>query len=111
MKILKQRTFHRRVDVEFPVEEGVEVQSFTAHFLALKPAELENRYLKTDEDQMGFLSDVLIGWSGLTDDTGAAEQPFPFSPENRAELLSDVFVRRAVLASYLAAMAGAKSGN
>lgn len=111
MKILKQRTFRRRVDVEFPTEDGVEVQSFTAHLLALKPDQMEGRYARTDEEQMGLLCDVLIGWDGLTDDGGAVEQPFLFSVENRAELLSDVFVRRAVLAAYFAAMAGVKTGN
>ena len=111
MKILKQRTFRRRVDVEFPVEDGVEVQSFTGHFVALKPDQMDGRYARTDEEQMGLLCDVLIGWDGLTDDSGAVEQPFLFSVENRAELLSDVFVRRAVLAAYIAALSGVKPGN
>lgn len=111
MKIVKDRQFRRRVDVEFPAEDGVEVQSFTALFLALQAERMEGRFLRTDEEQSGFLSEVLIGWEGLSEDRGDEVAPYPFSPGNLRELLQDVFVRRALLKTYLDAMAGVKRGN
>lgn len=111
MKILKERSFRKKIEVEFPAEDGPERQSFVAVFRVLKPDALEGRYLRTDEEQRAFLADVLVGWDGLTEDRDGHDAPFLFSAENRNELLSDVFVRRAVLKTYLDAMTGVAAGN
>ncbi len=112
MKIVKSRSFKAKVTVDFPTDEGaVETQSFMALFRALSVPELSEHHLLDAAGQDAFLADVLIGWEGLTDDRDGEEVPLTFSPAARTMILTDVFVRRAVIDTYQAKLAGAKRGN
>jgi len=112
MKIVKNRQFKAKVSVDFPTDEDtVETQSFTALFRALSVPELAEHHLLDAAGQDAFLADVLIGWEGLTDDRDGEEVPLVFSPEAMTMVLSDLFVRRAVIDTYQAQLMGAKRGN
>lgn len=112
MKIVKNRQFKAKVTVNFPSDEGaVESQSFMALFRALSVPELAEHHLLDAAGQDAFLADVLIGWDRLTDDRDGEDVPLIFSPEARTMILTDVFVRRAVIDTYQAQLMGAKRGN
>lgn len=110
MKIVKDRTFKAKVTVEFPAEDGSEIQSFTGHFKALSMPELIS-LIEGKEDPSETFPKFLIGWDGLTDDREGKDDPFPFSLENVQLLAGDVFVARAIQQAYVAAISGAKRGN
>ena len=111
MKIVKNRTFRTKVSVELPTEAGFETVSFVGVFKALTQEELEAAAFGTNAEQRAFISQVLIGWDGVTDDQDGSDKPYPFSPENRDLLLQDIFIMRAVNLAYAAALSGAKRGN
>lgn len=110
MKIVKNRTFKAKVTVEFPAEEGTEVQSFMGHFKALSMPELIS-LVEGKEDPAETFPKFLVGWDGLTDDREGKDEPFLFSQENLLILAADVFVARAIHQAYVAAVSGAKRGN
>lgn len=112
MKIVKNRQFKAKVTVDFPADDGaVETQSFTARFRALSVPEIAEHKLLDTAGQDAFLKAVLMGWEGLTDDRDGEEVPLVFSPEAMTMVLSDLFVRRAVIDTYQAQLMGAKRGN
>ena len=111
MKIVRDRTFRTKVTVTVPDGDTVQSSSFTAHFRALSTDDLAEHRLGTIEEQDAYLAAFLVGWEGLIDDLDGVEKPFEFSEANRRQLISDVFVRRALLDAYAQAMVGAKLGN
>lgn len=111
MKITRNRTFRVPVTISIPDGDRVQTSSFTAQFRALSTEDLAEHRLGTLEEQDAYLSAFLVGWEGLIDDLDGEEKPFEFSEANRRVLISDVFVRRALLEAYSAAMLGAKRGN
>lgn len=113
MKIVKKRIFKATVKVDFPSAEGEEViaQSFIGHFEAKPYGDLEQYTLDTFENQQAYLRAIFVGWEGLTDDTGPTEVPFAVTPENHEFLINDVFIRPALMKTYIQALAGAKRGN
>lgn len=111
MKITRHRTFRATVTVSVPDGDKQTTSSFTALFKALSTEDLAEHRLGTIEEQDAYLQAFLIGWEGLIDDLDGEEKPFEFSEVNRRLLISDVFVRRALLDAYSQAMLGAKRGN
>lgn len=111
MKITRTRTFRATVTVTVPDGDLQTSSTFTAVFKALSTEDLAEHRLGTIEEQDAYLQAFLVGWEGLIDDLDGTEKPFEFSEANRRLLISDVFVRRALLEAYSGAMVGAKRGN
>ncbi len=112
MKIVKNRTFSQKVVVTIPNDDGgTDQQSFTGRFKVLSTDEIAAHHLGTDEGQTAYCREIFIGWDDLTEDREGEDRPFEFSVGNHALLMSDVFVRRAVIDTYTAALTGAKRGN
>lgn len=113
MKFIKHRPFKARVKVEFPAQdgEGVDVQEFTAHFVALPVDEIAALEVATDAGQPAYLRRVLVGWDGITDDSDGKDAPFAFSPEALEMLIGDFLTRNALMTTYFSHLTGAKRGN
>lgn len=112
MKINRTRIFKSKVDVTIPDGETDRVETFIGHFLALPSDELQQWPGHTLEDQDTNLRRVFVGWEGLVDDgEGETAQPYLFTPENRDDMIRDLFIRRALLRTYAVALSGAKRGN
>lgn len=113
MKFIKHRPFKARVKVEFPAPdgEGVDVQEFTAHFVALPVDEIAALDVAAASGEPVYLRRVLVGWDGITDDSDGKDAPFGFSPENLETLIGDLLTRAALMTAYFAHLTGAKRGN
>ena len=111
MKISRTRSFRATVTIAVPDGDTTSSQSFTALFRALTAEELGAHSFGTIKEQDAYLTAILIGWEGLTDDLDGADKPFEFSEENRRLLISVVFIRRALMDAYSEALLGAKRGN
>lgn len=111
MKLIKNRPFTAKVVALYPDVEGGVEQSFTAHFITLPINDLKQFQLNTVEEQDAFLDRVFVGWSGLTDDRDGVEVTLEVNATNRALLLNDLFLRRAVLDAYNMALMGVRRGN
>lgn len=108
MKIIKNRPFKATVKVVYPGDADGAENSFTGHFVALDMEAMKELKVGTVEAEDAYMDQMFKGWDGLVDSTDA---PFEVTPENRAALLSDLAVRRAVMDTYAREMAGLRRGN
>lgn len=105
-------TFTAPVTVHAPGAAGP--QTFTAHFQALPDAEtdvLQGAQVPADripESNRLWLAKILIGWEGITDDSGDL---YLFSAENRDALLGSAWLRGPVTIAYLTGISGAARKN
>lgn len=107
MKIVKNRPFKATVKVVYPGDAAAD-DSFVGHFVTLDRDVLKEMKLGTVEGEDAYIDKMFTGWEGLVDSTDA---PFEVNAENRAALLSDMAVRRAVMATYREEMAGLRRKN
>jgi hypothetical protein len=108
MKIIKNRPFNAIVKVVYPGDAADAENSFTGHFVALDLETMKELKLGTVEAEDAYMDQMFTGWDGLVDSTDA---PFEVTPENRAALLSDLAVRRAIMDTYAKEMSGLRRGN
>lgn len=111
MKFNPNRIFKTKVDVSIPTADGEDTIQFVAQFKALSTDEMVGWPGQTMREQDDNLRRVLVGWDGITADLDGTDAPFVFSPENRDALISDFFVRTALLTTYAKALAGVRRGN
>ena len=107
MKIVKNRPFKATVKVFYPGDAAAD-DSFVGHFVALDRNALKELKLGTVEGEDEYIDMMFKGWEGLMDSDNS---PFDVTPENRAALLSDMAVRRAIMATYAQELAGLRRGN
>lgn len=101
-KIVEKTSIEWPVNVEVPQDGGRTTKhSFSAVFRVLPQEEITS-LAENNEDPV-FLSEVLIGWSGVADESGT---PIEYSDEMKAKLLSIPYVRRAVLVAFFEASNG-----
>lgn len=116
--VLKQSdTYSWPVSFDIPVDGGRhERQTFDGEFKRLPQskvgpmvAELNRLDDLGDLDRIGELAaDVLVGWSGITDDNG---KEVPFSQKALEQLLEVPMLAVMVLKAYLDSLKGAKRKN
>jgi hypothetical protein len=110
--ILKQSdTYSWPVAVEFPVDGGrFEKQTFDAEFKRLPQDRIEvirQDVLGDTATDRSVCVEVLVGWKGITDDSGDV----PFSEKARDDLLNIPLVPRAVMTAWMDSLSGAKRKN
>lgn len=108
MKLIKNRPFKATVKVVYPGDAGGASDSFVGHFITLSRDELKEVKFGTVEGEDAYIDQMFVGWEGLVDST---DTPFEVTRENRAALLSDMAVRRAIMETYAAELAGLRRGN
>jgi hypothetical protein len=116
--VLKQSdTYSWPVSFDIPVDGGRhERQTFDGEFKRLPQsrvapmvAELDRLDAAGDLDRLTEMAgEVLVGWSGITDDTG---KDVPFSQKALEQLLEVPMLAVAILRSYFDSLKGAKRKN
>ncbi|WP_020179645.1 hypothetical protein [Methylopila sp. M107] len=121
-RLVEQYTFKRTVEIRRPsedVKDKVEVDTFTAVFRTITPAEIEEfedrlANSKTAKDTIKLLTDFAVrvtqGWEEVAD---AAGHEAVFSEETFRHHLQITWFRDGVIAAYRAAIRGdeARLGN
>jgi len=103
-KIVQNPTFKHPVKIRVPVDGGFANQEFTATFRVEPWDEVK----ALDSDPAGQLRRVFVGWEGITDD---GDKPIPYSDAVRDQLIGLLYVRVALLRTYVEAITGAARGN
>lgn len=103
-KIAADPSFAHKVKVRVPVDGGFADQEFTARFRVVPWDDVK----ALDHDPAAQLRLIWIGAEGIADDAGA---PLPWSDALRDQLIGILFVRLAVLRTYVDAVTGAVRGN
>ncbi len=94
------------VQVAEPAHDGaVQRSEFTAHFVMITRSDFERL---SGQGDAALVARVLVGWSGIQDDTGA---DLAFSPELRDLLCDRPPVLTALARAYIQFMAGAAVKN
>ena len=104
LKITQTPEFTHRVKVRIPVDGGFSEQEFDARFRVVPWDELK----ALDDDPAEQARRIWVGWKGIVDDEG---NELPFSDGLRDQLLGMLFLRIALLRTYMEAIAGVKRGN
>ncbi len=102
-----EHKFSWKVEVSVPMNGKLEKQSFTATYKVLKQNEIDE-LLKLPTAEYDLAQACLVGWAGIT---GENKKPIAYSSETATELLALPYVRQAVIATYLKALAGAPEKN
>ena len=98
------RRFDWPVDVHVP---GAGAQKFTAAFEELGQDDLD-RIAEGERADAELARRVLVGWSGVVDDTGAE---VPFSDARRDALIARPYARYAIARGYYEAILGHGRGR
>lgn len=116
--VLKQSdTYTWPVSFDVPVDGGRhERQTFDGEFKRVPQSKLGPMVAELQKlEDLGELdriteiaADVLVGWSGISDDTG---KEIPFSQKALEQLLEVPFLAVAVLKAYMDSIKGAKRKN
>jgi hypothetical protein len=109
-RVTKKPTFTIRVTVVEPGDTdsgAVETSEFTARFKRVTGEELHALRTSGRSDK-DLMQEVLVGWSDLTDDSGAQ---VPFSVEFCETLLSIPHALRGVVHAFMAGASGAGLKN
>ena len=104
LKIARNPEFTHEVSVRVPVDGGFAEEKFRARFRMVPWNEL----CAVENDPEAQAQMVLIGWEGIVDDD---DNPIPYSDAMRDQLLGMLFMRVAILRTYIDAVSGAKRGN
>ena len=110
--ILKQTdSYVWPVTVELPVDGGrFEKHSFDAEFKRLSQSRIEEimeDVVKGDAKDREVAAEILIGWRGVSDDSG----DIPFSEKARDDLLNIPLVSASTIKAWMESLAGAKRKN
>lgn len=110
--ISQKATYVWPVTVEFPVDGGrTDRQTFDAEFRRIaqsRMADLRAKIEAGDITDNDLATEVLAGWSGITDDRGEA---VPYSEGARDRLLDVPLVAAAVVLAWMTSLTGAKRKN
>ena len=104
----KDKTFKWPVEVREPsLERPGEFESskFVATFKRVNMSELKEI---GDTSDLIFLKKIMVGWEGITDESG---NEVPFNSEELQDAAEDVDWLKAVLAAYANTYAEAEAGN
>lgn len=107
-KIVRNPTFIHKVPVLVPVDGGHEEQSLKVQFRVVPQDELMDHNLATAGGTETYCRAIV---SDFADVTGEDGEPLPMSDAIRNQLFRTPYVQIALIRSYTAAMAGAKTGN
>ena len=107
-KIVKNPTFIHVVPVMVPIDGGHEQQTLKAQFRVVPQDELMLHNLATAEGTETYCRAIVADFADIADENG---NPMPMSDEIRDHLFRTTFIQIALIRSYTAAMAGAKTGN
>lgn len=110
-KIVQEPTYSWPVSVEFPADGGrVEKSTFDIEFKRLTQTrlnEIREAIEKGTTSDVELAREVVVGWSGITDDSG----PVPYSDAARDRLLDIPLVAGAIVMTMFSSIAGAKRKN
>lgn len=107
-KIALTETYTAPVSVELPGTKTKQV--FEAEFRRLSRDEITRLYSRAGEseiDDAGFCREVMVGWRGVSDETG----PIEFSPAALDTLLAIYPLAACIVQSFNASLAVAKQKN
>jgi hypothetical protein len=113
MFVISQKTSYTwPVAVEFPIDGGkTDKQTFDAEFKRIaqsRMAEIRDAITKGEVSDTDLAVEVLVGWSGVTDDRGEA---VPYSEAARDQLLDVPLVSSAIVMAWMNSLTGAKRKN
>lgn len=109
-KLVKRQTFKWPVKVMLPSNGKHEVHEFTATFVKPESDDLTEILNNPDPaTNTAFMKRHVEGWDDRIVDE--SDKPLPFTPENFDLVMSDVYVRPAVIAAYVDGVLGAKRKN
>ena len=111
--VLKQsNTYRWPVSFETPSDGGRhEKQTFDGEFKRLSQSRIREigQLIETSEiTDAAIATEVLVGWSGINDDSG---QEVPFSQVALEQLLEVPMLAASVITAYFASLNGAKRKN
>ena len=104
----KDKSFKWPVEVREPSSENpgeFESSEFVAVFKRVKMSELKEM---GDTSDLPFLKKIMVGWEGITDESG---KEIPFTSKELQNAADDVDWLKAVLAAYTQTYAEAEAGN
>lgn len=101
-------TFTHTVKVRVPVNGGFEEQDFKATFAVMPVEEVAKHDLSHGEGSSAFLKQIVVGMDDLV---GKDNQPVPYNDQVRDALIGQLYVRKALVRTYFAAVSDAQSGN
>ena len=111
--VLKQSdTYSWPVTFDLPIDGGRhQRQSFDGEFRRLSQSrnrELGQQIEAGDTTDADLATEVLVGWSGITDDSG---KDVPFSQAALQQLLDVPMLATAIITAYFSSLQGAKRKN
>lgn len=110
-KITQPTDYTWPVTVNFPTDGGrTEKATFDARFKRItqsRLAELRDAIEKSTTSDVELAREVLVGWSGVTDEKGEV----PYSEAARDQMLEIPLVAAAVVMALFESIAGAKRKN
>jgi len=108
-KLQQSENYSWPVKVKVPVDGGLFIeQTFDAVFKRLAASKTKELVGSENMNDIEFAKSVLIGWKGVTDDSG---NDVPFSDGTRDSLLDVPSVATAVVESYLMSSSGMSSSG
>lgn len=111
-KLKVSETYTAPVTVEIPTNGGkFEKQTFIAEFKRLNRTalrEIIQAAADRSRDDREIVDDVLVGWSGITDENG---DELEFTPENADRVFEVVQVVPAIVSAFFATITSAKEKN
>ena len=111
--VLKQSdTYSWPVSFDIPVDGGRHQRvTFDGVFKRVSQSRLREIGQLIQEDQLTeaeLVSEILVGWSGITDDSG---KDVPFSQAALQQLLDVPMLATAIITAYFSSLQGAKRKN
>jgi hypothetical protein len=104
--VRKEHSFKHDVKVRIPTDGGYKTETFKGHFKVLPRDEaIALRDRDDADDDLAFISEVLIGWEGVTDED-EDKTPIEFNDEARDLLCGAPYVAVAVVQTYMNAILG-----
>ena len=88
------------VTIRIPQDGQYQEQSFTARFRTLSRSRTQTL---ADSGDQAFLTEVLIGWHGITDIQG---NPIPYDRQRCAQLIAIPYIATALIRAYFEALDG-----
>jgi len=111
-KLSANPTYTAPVKVDMPTDNGKTIQkTFEAKFKRLTQTELDDLQKRVSSGDLGddaFVSEVLVGWSGVQDDDG---NELEFNPKNLASALDVYPVRPSIIRAFYDTIKTAKTKN
>ncbi len=107
-KIVDRPEFTHDVAVMVPSDGGFTEETFKARFRVLSPEKGDVFALKNLAEIKTFLTDAIVSFEDVV---GPDDKPVPFSDALRDQMLALVYVRTALMRTYVDAISKARAGN